>query len=484
MKGMKHVIALLLGSLLFGCALSGCGADGKDGKDGQDGVGITSIEKTASEGGVDTYTVYFSDGTSTTFEVTNGKDGQDGQDGQAGEDGQDVTVSALYEAYCEKYGQIAYGEFLEQYLSLEKDDAHVIARCLQSVVKVFSEFTERDDDLQSGMNQAVYTGAGIVYQTSADSVYFLTNYHVVHNEDAMGTDKISDTIHCYLYGSERAPHKETEEGQNTYTYDEYAIPCEYVGGSITYDVAVLRADRSAVEGVNPNVQAVTLAQGYSVGQTAFTVGNPNGEGLSATKGIVSVESEQISLSIDGTERAYRAMRIDTPLYKGNSGGGLFNVEGELIGLVNAGILSQQNVNYAIPVSIVEGVAENVLRYAKDGDAETQGVLKVKLGVTVRGQNSKYVYDGVAQTGKIVEECLVTEVADGSIVHSLGIQADDVIASFFHNGEEIALERTFTLGDFLFGVEEGDEIAFSYRRGGQLFQTQTHTVAFSDLVYFE
>lgn len=60
------------------------GAPGKDGLPGEDGVGISSIEKTSTNGLVDTYTITYDDGGTTTFHVTNGKDGKDGEGGSGG----------------------------------------------------------------------------------------------------------------------------------------------------------------------------------------------------------------------------------------------------------------------------------------------------------------------------------------------------------------------------------------------------------------
>lgn len=65
------------------------GADGVNGQDGADGVGIASIAKTATHGLVDTYTITLTNGTLYTFTVTNGKDGENGQDGRDGTDGTD-----------------------------------------------------------------------------------------------------------------------------------------------------------------------------------------------------------------------------------------------------------------------------------------------------------------------------------------------------------------------------------------------------------
>lgn len=65
------------------------GQDGKDGADGQDGVGIASITKTGTQGLVDTYTITMTNGTTYAYQVTNGKDGENGRDGADGQDGTD-----------------------------------------------------------------------------------------------------------------------------------------------------------------------------------------------------------------------------------------------------------------------------------------------------------------------------------------------------------------------------------------------------------
>lgn len=67
------------------------GRDGAPGQDGEDGRGIVSILKTATQGNVDTYTITYTDNTTSTFDVTNGLDGQDGAAGQDGEDGRGIV---------------------------------------------------------------------------------------------------------------------------------------------------------------------------------------------------------------------------------------------------------------------------------------------------------------------------------------------------------------------------------------------------------
>ena len=97
---MKHKVKLLL-TLVFtvilctamAVILTACsgtpGEKGESGTDGKDGISIVSVEKTDSKGLTDTYTITYSDGKTTTFTVTNGKDGVDGSDGEPGKDGQD-----------------------------------------------------------------------------------------------------------------------------------------------------------------------------------------------------------------------------------------------------------------------------------------------------------------------------------------------------------------------------------------------------------
>lgn len=457
------------------------GKDGKDGQDGEDGknangdpISIVSIQKTGANGLVDIYTITYSNDTKSTFTVTNGKDGQDGAD---------ITATDLYESYCAVYGDtLTFAEFLSLYLQLDGESGHTAVNdCLQSAAKIYCQFTEwnTETDATDDVKDAMYTGACVVYRIEEEYTYFLTNYHVVYSKN--GAEKnISDTIHCYLYGSEGAPNKKTQSGATVYEYGENAIPCEYIGGAVEYDLAMVRAKTSDVKAINENVKAVTLATQYFVGEKAIAIGNPNGEGISVTQGIVCVDSENISLSIDGTSRYYRSVRVDTALYHGNSGGGLFNGKGELIGLANAGDGADQNVNFAIPFSIVKGVANNILLHHADGDQTTNGVYKIKLGITVTGKNSKYTYDEGLGYGTITEDVLVSEVTAGGIAATMGLQAGDIVTGITFGGKTYAVDRTFHIGDILPYLTKGVTFAIVYQRNGEK-TTPTYTVKATDLL---
>lgn len=273
----------------------------------------------------------------------------------------------------------------------------------------------------------------------------------------------------------------TDSSGNTYLdFGDYGIQCEYIGGAIAYDLAIIRAKTTDVTNINENVKAVTFAEDYYVGQTAIAIGNPNGDGISVTEGIVSVDNEFISLAIDGTSRSYRSIRIDTALYHGNSGGGLFNANGQLIGIANAGNVTDQNINFAIPIQIVKGVTENIMLHYNDGDDSTNGVYKITLGITVTAQNSKYTYDVENGYGKITEEIVVSEITSGGIARKIGLKSGDVLTAIIINGVQYELDRYFDIADHILYLTKDASFSFVYEQNGSEKTTSSYTVSSSVL----
>lgn len=376
-----------------------------------------------------------------------------------------------------------------------QDVSAAVGAALQSSLKVYSTFVtstvsfKPDFCAHSSKNYTLMCaqGSAIVYRIEGDDTYILTNYHVVFNSGADETangGKTAREIYCYLYGSEDAP-KMTGEKDKTYgfplcDFGEYGIRCEYAGGSVSADLALLKAKTSDITAVNEKIREATLADGYTAGETAIAIGNTEGEGISVTRGIVSVENEWIPLKIDGAERKYRCLRIDTPIYNGNSGGGLFNTEGKLIGITNAGSTEKQNINYAIPISIVHGMAENLLHHYLDGNPDTFGAYKIALGCTVSGEHSKYLYDDQSGTGKIVEETRIDRIEDQSIAKTLGLAEGDMITHLIVNGAAHRVERAFDISDLLLTVRAGDTLSVTYLRGGEKADSAEYTVSASDL----
>ena len=438
---------------------------------------ITSISAVGNE-----IVAYYSDGSSQTL-LTVGNT--------------EFTLQDVYEAAKSIEGDdYTYEQFLKDYVNVEtpEDNSKAINRALLSSVKFYTEFKETAPIEINGVSTGryenrtgLYTGSGVIYRKDTEYTYMITNYHVVFSQyanSANGNTKIAQKIVCYLYGSESAPQAGGTSGSYTiYTYDSYAVPCEYVGGSIANDIAIVRAKTSDMTAINPSYRVAEFADSYHVGQTAIAIGNPEGEGISASEGIVSVADEYISLAIDGTARQYRSMRIDTAIYQGNSGGGLFDTSGNLIGITNAGDGEDQSINFAVPLEIAKGVADNILYYYGDGSNGSVAAQKPTLGVNVTSSNSHYLYDDSLGYGEIVETITVTSVVTNSIALKMGLKQGDVLrgitVSDGTTSTEWTLNRNFDISDALLTVRAGYTITVTYMRGEEEQTTNAYTFKASD-----
>lgn len=504
-KHFNVIIAVMIVALLS-CTLLFCGCN--EGNADEEPY-VVSIRQTDTDGLQDVYTITYSDGTTETFTVTNGADGQDGANGQDGEDGADVSILDVYEQYKLSSGaeDMTFEEFLSAYLTFsDQTTALAVQKVLFSVMKIYTEFvvsesySTRPGQSYTVSDTTLCSGSAVIYDmdTSDDGyTYIVTNYHVVYLDEAdtsyNGGTKIARKIYGYLYGSEATPSAAVDENTNTvvkdsdgytvYDYGDYAIALEYIGGSVSSDIAVLRVRTSDILAVNPYATEVSIADSYHVGETAIAVGNPESLGISVTQGIVSVESDYISLNIDGTTRSYRSLRIDTPLYSGNSGGGLFNADGELIGITNAGNSSDENINYAVPIEIVCGTADNIIYYFENGD-DAMCAYKITLGITVQTQNSKYVYDAETGYGEICEEVVVNAVTDNSIAEAMGLQSGDIISAIIVNGQQYTISRSFDISDLILTLRKGDVIQCVVVRDGSTVGSGEYTLTSSDFTAIE
>ena len=177
------------------------------------------------------------------------------------------------------------------------------------------------------------------------------------------------------------------------------------------------------------------------------------------------------------------MRIDAAIYHGNSGGGLFNADGELIGITNGGDETDQNINYAIPLPIVKGTADNILHYYSNNDGYTLGAYKITLDVTVTTQNARYIYNELTGKGSIQEDIVVSSVSPLSIASTLGLKAQDVLTAIQINDKSYPLNRSYDIYDALLTARAGDSIKISYTRSGNQNTTSAYTVKKNDLNTF-
>jgi serine protease Do len=298
----------------------------------------------------------------------------------------------------------------------------------------------------------VSSGAGIIYKLDKKSgdAYIITNYHVVYDEEFDTANNICDDISVFLYGAQLEKH---------------AIPATYIGGSPNYDIAVLKIEDSELlkSAIYSEVEVAEFNSVYA-GDAAIAIGNPGGTGIAATSGIVSADSEYITLDISGSVEL-RVMRIDTPVNPGNSGGGLFNKNGQLIGIVNAKTVETnvESVGYAIPISIACSVADNIIYYCEGTSKES--VQRPMFGIEIKINDSKAVY---TEDGKIAveEEIVVNSVTKGSIADGK-MKAGDIIKSVTIGDKTYKVTRLFNTIDAMLNARVGETVITTVERGGTL-----------------
>lgn len=425
------------------------------------------------------------EGTETEWlDSLKGKDGQDGQNGTNGQnglngkDGKDNTlgVADYYQAAVDAGYEGTMLDFLKEYLSVEiaPDNSATIAKNLLSSVSVVARFSLRGTDFWGRQinTTGASAGSGVFYRIDRENgdALVITNYHVVYNQASTTENHVSDDVSVYLYGA---------------MTNDQAIPATFLGGSMSYDIAVLKIENSdALKTASATEVTFADSNDVTVGQEAIAIGNANGDGISATSGVVSVDSEtiQLYLSDDTTIGSFRVLRVDTAINHGNSGGGLFDAEGKLIGIVNAKDVEDdvENMGYALPSNVVKYVTENILYYAERGQSE--GVKKCMLGVTVYENNAKGVYYADRGKTKIESDVTVLEqpatesseevkIEESALVYGK-LQGGDVLKKFLIDKadddeegytESYGITRSYIVVDLMLTMRVGDKVKIVFER---------------------
>ncbi len=395
-------------------------------------------------------------------EISNGRDGINGQN---------LNIYDIWEAAKEQTGDpdLAFDDFLKEYLSYEGGEISeavslkaAINRSLMSAVSIMTTFYEYT---AFTAGEQSYYGSGVIVDIDkeAGDMTIVTNCHVVYSANAVTTSSGSGlgeengfarTIKVWLYGADY-PNS---------GYDEAQI----IGASKNYDIAVLKVTDSDIVKKSSAVKASwNAAEEPIVGDTVYTVGNANGDDIAASVGFVSRDSEEITVNL-GTDRRpdyhnYRVLRTDTAINGGNSGGGLFNRSGELIGIVNAKTISEDidNMGYALCASTVRRVVDKMIA-TDDGNSGIE--LLSDLGFTY-DVTDKYS-TGLDEKGAAGIKEVVT-VTNAPI--SAGLNTGDVLKRVVikRNGETVDavdVERLHNLTDVIITVRPGDEVVFTAMRG--------------------
>ncbi len=271
---------------------------------------------------------------------------------------------------------------------------------------------DRDRQKPETKEELASTGSGVVIGEG----FVLTNYHVVEDADRLKVTVTDDT------------GETTEFAASLVTWDE------------TLDAAILYAP-------DCKLPAVTLGDSDKllVGDWAICIGNPLGFTKTTTVGVVSalnrgIESETYD-KYGRRETITNAMiQVDAAINSGNSGGGMFSVTGELMGIPTLKYsgsyysgASVEGIGMCIPINAVKPLIQNVLSgkikaitpEAEQPETETTNDLtgKPRLGVSIANVNTS---SRAARLNQIPDGVFITEVEAGAPAEKAGLLAGDII----------------------------------------------------------
>jgi serine protease Do len=216
-------------------------------------------------------------------------------------------------------------------------------------------------------------------------------------------------------------------------FEGFELEAEIVGTDPNTDLALLNVDS------DKPLKFVTWgdSEAARVGDWVMAMGNPLGQGFSVSAGIVSARGRALSGSYDDY------IQTDAAINRGNSGGPLFNLNGEVIG-VNTAILSPNGGSIGIGFAMSSRVAENVIAQLRDFGETRRGWLGVRI---------QDVTDDLAEGLGLAEVrgALVTDVPEGPALEA-GMEAGDMILSF--DGVEVDDTRSLVrqVGETTVGKE--------------------------------
>ena len=232
--------------------------------------------------------------------------------------------------------------------------------------------------------------------------------------------------------------------------DGRRFPAEIIGTDEETDIALLTfATNEPIPHVSFQQEAKTR-----IGDWVVAIGNPFGIGQSTSLGVVSAIGRKRVDS--GSYVDY--IQTDATINRGNSGGPLFNLEGEVVG-VNSAIYSPTGASVGIAFVIPHETAESVVNSIRKHGKVRRGY----LGAALRDA----VYEMEGRPGAFKSGALVNGLVPGSPAQTYGLQVDDVIFSI--NGEPVrnAVEATRIIG----AMGPGDVASFVYERAEKTYQLE-------------
>lgn len=303
----------------------------------------------------------------------------------------------------------------------ELDLKTLYEQCAPSIVAIYGYV-----DGQTGY----YWGTGVIL--SEDGL-ILTNTHVI---DGCDTAKVE-------------------------LFDKTEYDARLVGADTISDIAVLKIDADGL-----TAASFGESKDLAVGDKVAAIGNPLGEAfrMTLTDGIISAIERGVSYK----GRSMTLLQTNTAINEGNSGGALFNMYGQVIGITNMKMMSSyssiEGIGFAIPSSTVQGVVNSLIR-----DGEVRG--RPSIGITVGGipASAKEKYG-------LPDGLYVSGVQENSDAAKQGIKVGDIITEV--NFQPVT--TTDEISDIKNTLEVGDAMIFKLWRDGETFEVSVMLMDTNDL----
>lgn len=283
-------------------------------------------------------------------------------------------------------------------------------------------------------------GSGVIIDVkdSGNYIYIVTCHHLISSGG-----KITVLI----------PDENCSYNNNDYIFEgviggevDASKAVSLVGGDRVSDIAVIKINLSK-PAISGNVLALSKIQKAKIptedyllakGERVFTIGNPTGElPGSVADGVISYLDRTVKVDEVGN---MNLLQISVTTNPGNSGGGLYNLYGELVGITNAGNTSYQSINFAIPLTSKSGngfvdVAKQLIASATQTNyGYVDGRWEIGIEITRRTGIASYYYE-------------ITSVVENSNASKAGLKAGDILNSI-KIGEDIHQLDSSNIGFYM------------------------------------
>ncbi len=409
-----------------------------------------------------------------------------GSNGRDGVDGKNASAYDYYELAKSIPGNenMTLDEFLREYLKYSPEELEEafglqasINRSLRTAVSIAAQFSDGGTSL----------GSGVIVDLNKQSgdAYVITNCHVIYNDYSSYSSNYPNNIYLYLYGQD-----------TDYNDVDNRFSATLVGSSITYDIALLKVTGSELLKKSA-AEAAEFASEEDIylGEDVYAIGNAEGQGMSAVRGIVTKDRESVPLNIsdryagsDRYTRYYNVIRTDAAVNEGNSGGALFNREGKIVGIINSksgddldsngGLLDDvDGMSYALPASAVKRlyplmrengsnghltrahfVEANDFNKADASSLSSQNQIQVKSVASASTWDSEHDRLVINEKINVVRDCYGLKSGD-LITHIKITSGETVIAN-------MDVTRLYHLNDTLLSARQGNTVVITVYRGNE------------------